>query len=533
MATIFNWPTPTVVRNNAPPEQDTDSATKAYVDAIVPDKLDADISNVRIAGGTSGQYLQTDGAGNLAWATGGGGGNATPAGVNTQVQFNNAGVFGASANLTFDNATNILTVTSIVANGSGLSSINGANVTGQVANALVADTASTVTASAQPAITSVGTLNQLNVSGQSNLGLISNVIIGGGSAGQVLTTDGTGQLSWTTVSGGGGGGGSLVFTARDWLPGLGPANQTSYWDGNSTQVNYKSIDVGYLVAGSVNTIDVLTLDGQAVSTANITVTDTGFTIPAVDIPLVSQVTSDPIRMIIRLSDSGTANIQLGATDLSPVLISPVAFSFSGLLTATGTAGTATPYWQAPNAGAVTVSGLTLISGVVSDVSYSLYQSGNLIANATGSDFNSYTFANVAVGTDYSVEATVSGIGLYGADPNVVTTLTSTTTSVLANTYQPLFYQTTADSTPPVFTDATSYLPQQFVVGSTITLPDTTGGQYYWAATPTLTPRTFTVDILGTPVSVPPDVVANTAISGQDYNIYGFTNSQANTVLTIN
>ena len=39
---------------------------------------------------------------------GGGGGNGTPGGTNTQVQFNDAGTFGASANLTYNKATNQL-----------------------------------------------------------------------------------------------------------------------------------------------------------------------------------------------------------------------------------------------------------------------------------------------------------------------------------------------------------------------------------------------------------------------------------------
>lgn len=40
--------------------------------------------------------------------------SATPAGANTQIQFNNAGSLGASANLTFNNATNTLSATNIV-----------------------------------------------------------------------------------------------------------------------------------------------------------------------------------------------------------------------------------------------------------------------------------------------------------------------------------------------------------------------------------------------------------------------------------
>jgi len=66
------------------------------------------ISNVKIYGGLSGQYLKTDGNGNLSWQTGSGG-NGSPGGNNTQVQFNDNGNFGASANLTFDYNTNTFT----------------------------------------------------------------------------------------------------------------------------------------------------------------------------------------------------------------------------------------------------------------------------------------------------------------------------------------------------------------------------------------------------------------------------------------
>ena len=41
---------------------------------------------------------------------------ATPAGSNTQIQFNDGGAFGASANLTFDNSTNVLNATTFTGN---------------------------------------------------------------------------------------------------------------------------------------------------------------------------------------------------------------------------------------------------------------------------------------------------------------------------------------------------------------------------------------------------------------------------------
>jgi hypothetical protein len=51
--------------------------------------------------GTSGQYLQTNGAGTLSWATASSG-SATPAGSSTQVQYNSSGAFAGSSNMTFD-----------------------------------------------------------------------------------------------------------------------------------------------------------------------------------------------------------------------------------------------------------------------------------------------------------------------------------------------------------------------------------------------------------------------------------------------
>ena len=98
------------------------------------------VANVHITGGTNGQYLQTDGAGNIAWVTGGGSGNGVVGGSNTQIQFNNAGAFGGNAGFTFDNTTgnvaipNNLSVTSniAVANISATGNISAGNVTAPV-----------------------------------------------------------------------------------------------------------------------------------------------------------------------------------------------------------------------------------------------------------------------------------------------------------------------------------------------------------------------------------------------------------------
>ena len=151
------------------------------------------VSNVIITGGVSGYILGTNGSGNLAWVSAS---SAGVTGANTQVQFNDGGSFGASANFTFDKSTNTLSATNFSGNGEGIFSIAGANITGQASNAVVAGTVYT---NAQPNITSIGNLTGLNVNGVSNLGPVGNVIITGGNNGQYLKTDGSGNLAWVTV----------------------------------------------------------------------------------------------------------------------------------------------------------------------------------------------------------------------------------------------------------------------------------------------------------------------------------------------
>jgi hypothetical protein len=130
------------------------------------------LANLKIDGGVNGYVLETDGTGVLNWtAQTGGGGVGSPGGSNTQVQYNDAGVFGGFAGFTFDEATSILTSpgninsTSGIFNGDGggLSNVVGANVVGTVATATAATTAGTVTSAAQPNITSTGTLSSLTV----------------------------------------------------------------------------------------------------------------------------------------------------------------------------------------------------------------------------------------------------------------------------------------------------------------------------------------------------------------------------------
>jgi hypothetical protein len=66
------------------------------------------INTFKVTGGDNGQYLQTDGTGNLSFVSGGGSGNGVVGGANTQIQYNNAGNFGGSTGLTWNSSTGVL-----------------------------------------------------------------------------------------------------------------------------------------------------------------------------------------------------------------------------------------------------------------------------------------------------------------------------------------------------------------------------------------------------------------------------------------
>ena len=90
-------------------------------------------ANLTLTGGTSGQLLATDGSGNLSWVSQGSiiGGAA---GSNTQIQYNALGLLAASANFTFNYATNALTVTGNIS-GANLTTAGAVAATGNVSGA--------------------------------------------------------------------------------------------------------------------------------------------------------------------------------------------------------------------------------------------------------------------------------------------------------------------------------------------------------------------------------------------------------------
>ena len=170
-----------------------------------------EISNLHIAGGYPDYVLTTAGDGNVSWRPGTS--SRTPAaGNNYNVQYSVGTVFTADDNFTYYPITSTLAVPTIQTDGGLISNIQASNIIGTVSSA------NTVTDNTQPNITSVGTLNSIQVNGNANIGGmitagaitvgVADLKVLGGTNGQVLQTDGYGVLSWTAQTGGNGGSGT-------------------------------------------------------------------------------------------------------------------------------------------------------------------------------------------------------------------------------------------------------------------------------------------------------------------------------------
>lgn len=75
----------------------------------------ATVDELRIPGGLNGYILQTDGNSNLSWVAYPGAGNGSPGGANTQVQFNDNGLFGGTVDFTFNKNNGVATLNTLSA----------------------------------------------------------------------------------------------------------------------------------------------------------------------------------------------------------------------------------------------------------------------------------------------------------------------------------------------------------------------------------------------------------------------------------
>lgn len=221
--------------------EDTDNGSHS-ISLKAPASLAADVVlTLPTTDGDASQFLQTDGSGVLSWATGGGG---TPGGSNTQLQFNDSSAFGGDAGLTYDKTGNILTCDTQI--------VIGGNATAQGSLKLLEDTdngSNYIIVQPPAAITANTTLTLPD---------------GAGASGQVMKTNGSGNLSWSTID-------------TDWVAytptftGFGTASSVQVWSrrvGNSIEIR------GRFTAGTSTATEARMTLGYAGTSANISSSNT-------------------------------------------------------------------------------------------------------------------------------------------------------------------------------------------------------------------------------------------------------------------
>ena len=455
-------------------------------------------SNVKITGGVNNAFLRTDGTGNLIWDTA----TLIPAqGANSQIIFNDGGsTYAGSAGLTFNkttgqvtvngnisasnmnganlvaanffagtlttaaqpNITSVGTLTSLgvngtvtakaftantgifTGNGSGLSQLAGANVTGTVSNAAYATnagtattatsatsatTAGTVTTNAQPNITSVGTLTGLIVNGNINAGNIAggNIVSANYVSGTLTTAAQPNITSVGTLSSLGVNGTvtAVAFTAN-----------TGVFTGNGSGL---SAIAGANVTGTVANATYATSAGSATTAGTVTtaaqpnITSVG-TLTGL---IVNGTLNSGNTIVGNLNTAGKvaastleSNVAIGTaplTVLSTTRVANLNVANAGYADAAGFAATAT------NAAAVqsntsTATTVYLTGTSTAANSYvSLEKVSGIYANMSNNSITATTFVGSLSGTATSAtSANTAGTVTTNAQPNItsVGTLTS-------------------------------------------------------------------------------------------------------------
>ena len=244
------------------------------------------------------------------------GGN--PGGSNTQIQFNNDNEFGASANLTFNSSTNLLTVTgNIAANNANLGNAATANYLFATAGSLTLGN-SVIAVSGTTGGIFASTLTDLNI------GLVANIVMGSSSGN--VTVQGNlksnGGVTGTTLTG------SLTTAAQPNVTSVGTLSNLSV----SGNINTGNITVTNTVdAVNIKVTDLFSKRSSIGITTN-TVIDTfptsafrsakytmragdGYDYQALEVLLVHNDINSIITVYGSLSTSGT-DLVLFTTDIS-------------------------------------------------------------------------------------------------------------------------------------------------------------------------------------------------------------------------
>ena len=370
-AATLTFPSQTLLKNVVDPVDATDAATKEYVDGRT-------------------------GAGTVA-----------AAGSNTQIQYNSASTIGASAGLTFDYSSNILTITgNLVSANANLGNTAHANYFtgdgGLLSNIQAAGgAATTVSASAQPNIKSVGNLVNLQ---------IGNSTSGPGGANGIVYFDGNGDanLAGNVIASGNitaayfiGNGSQLTGTALDLI--AGNANYANY-AGNVTEAAQPNIT-------TVGTLNYLIVSGDANVQGNLTV---GGTLTYIDSTKISLV--DPILELGGNKDGAplTTNDTLDRGTLLHYYTTKTVDAFMG--------------WKNSDGQFIFGSNVSEISGAITVNQYANVKSANFLGNIIGDHANVANLnatGNIS-GVNLSMTGNIAGNLTTASQPNITSlgTLTS-------------------------------------------------------------------------------------------------------------
>ena len=234
----------------------------------------ASTANVVIGGGVNGYVLQTNGAGVTSWVAQTGGGGTVPGGSNTEIQYNDAGTMQGDTTFTFDNTTDVVSASHFSGEAGNLSNIQGANVSGAVANASHAIISNSANLVAVANVTGIGNIATVNLDGNAanfldGTGSFGPAGGGGGTYGDsnvvtLLNAFGSNTITTTGLITGDGGGLSNIAGAN--ISGA-VANAT-----HATVADSANAVAGANVTGSVPLADLATFatTANAVAGANVT-----------------------------------------------------------------------------------------------------------------------------------------------------------------------------------------------------------------------------------------------------------------------
>ena len=348
----------------------------------------------------------------------------------------NVDITNSNGNVTIsvNNVANVATFTSDGANIIGNITAGNANL-GNAANANyfignlygtanTATTANTVTTNSQPNITSLGNLANLTVVGNSNLGNVGNVYIGGGAPSNTyLTTDGSGNLSWGPINSFLPGGVNTSVLYNDAGSYGGDANFTFDKSTRILSVN-GNVTAGNITGTlttnaqnnitSVGTLTILALGGNLNSNANIVLNNSNANI-ITDGSIFANTGTVSGNL---LTGTLTTNAQPNITSIGTL----TSLSISGTLTAgnLATAGTLSV------GGNANVGNIGASDGIFTNVS----GNGSALFSITGANVTG-TVANATYAIT-SGSATTAGTVTTASQPNITSTGTLSSLSVSGN-----------------------------------------------------------------------------------------------------